>query len=103
MIGNSINKEISRKLKKMSFSDQEILESLKRYGIDPNDSLSKRGILAQTRFDMAKIWPIHSDLPLDDLIDLCLKEYPPEIWTKNNGNSERLDNVKNIIERDPKF
>lgn len=103
MIGNSIHKENSKKLKKMSFSDQKILESLKRYGIDSRDSLSKRGVLEQARFDMAKIWPIHSDLPINDLIDICLKEYPPEIWTKNNFSPERLDNVKNIIERDPKF
>ncbi len=84
------------RLKKMQFSDRDILESLKRYGIDPDDTLTKRGVLAQAKFDIAKIWPVHQDLPLDDLIDLCLKEYPENLWIKKTQN-ERLGNIKEII------
>jgi hypothetical protein len=89
--------KIKNSIKKMCFSDQEILESLKRYGINPSDSLSKRGVLAQARFDMAKIWPIYSDFPLDVLLDICLKEYPETIWIKNNTQNQRLDKIKDII------
>jgi len=87
---------IKNSIKKMSFSDQEILESLKRYGIDPDDTLTKRGVLAQARFDMAKLWPVHNDLFINDLIDLCLKEYPENLWIKKT-QTERLGNIKEII------
>ncbi len=85
-------------IKKMNFSDIEILESLKRYGIDPDDTLTKRGVLAQARFDMAKLWPIYHDIPLDDLIDLCLADYPNQFWIKS-VQSERLANIKEIIQK----
>lgn len=82
----------------MSFSDQEILDSLKRYGIDPDDTLTKRGVLAQAKFDMAKLWPVHNDLSINDLIDLCLKEYPENLWIKKT-QTERLGNIKEIIQK----
>lgn len=69
------------RIHEVKFEDEDILSSLKRYNISSDDSLVQRGILAQAKFDIATIWPLHKDsIPLDTYIDLIMEKYPHERW-----------------------
>lgn len=69
------------RIQDIEFSDEDILDSLKRYKICSDDSLVQRGILAQAKFDIATFWPLHKDtITVDDYVDLIMQNYPHEKW-----------------------